>query len=313
MAKIDVSIIIPCLNSEATLEMCLLSLRANQTRRAYEIIVVDAGSTDRTIEIAWWYADRVLSGKPHTIDRNKGIQNARGDIICFTDSDCIVPENWIDGLCDGLAQRHAVDKRIVGVGGGNVPVLENPTPMELAITKTMRSPLVSFKARNTAVYRGGREVNHNPPLNSACFKWVLDEVGGYVEEPGYPEDLDLDARIINRGFKLYYLPDVLVYHKHKSDLDAFMRQMRDFGTKRGRVNRQHHHIARFYHYGPLLLCLMLLSPLFFIPLAMALANALFISLKDRAFRLFFPLVRLTLDFYLYYGVGEIKAVMELLT
>jgi glycosyltransferase involved in cell wall biosynthesis len=313
MAKLDVSIIIPCLNSETTLEKCLSSIRANRTRRSYEIIIVDAGSTDRTREIAHWYSNKVLSGKPQTINRNKGIEKADGEIICFTDSDCIVPENWIDGLCDGLLSQHNQDKRMVGVGGGNVPVLENPTPIETAITRAMRSPLVSFKARNTAVYQGGREVNHNPPVNSACFKWVLDEVGGFIEKPGYPEDLDLDARIISRGYKLYYLPEVLVYHKHKTNLQSFARQMQDFGMKRCRVNRQHKHIARFYHYGPLFLCLMLFSPLFFIPLAMALANALFVSLKDRAFKLFFPIARLTVDFYLYYGVGEIKAVMETVT
>ncbi|MDD5288138.1 MAG: glycosyltransferase [Dehalococcoidales bacterium] len=313
MPKIDATVVIPVLNSENTIAKCLNSIRMNVTKYNYEIIVVDAGSIDHTVEIAEYYADKVLQGKPFTINRNEGIKNAQGEIICFTDSDCSVPENWLDGLIDGLKELNEKDPKIAGVGGPNTPVLDKPSSIELAISYAMRSPLVSFKARNTAVYSGYREVTHNPPMNSACFKIILDEIGGFVEESGYPEDLDLDARIIKHGYKLYYLPEVLVFHKHKSNLEAFIRQMRDFGMKRCRVNRQHRHIARLYHYGPMVLCLMLLSPLFFIPLTMALTNALFVSIKDRVFKLFFPLVRLTVDFYLYYGFGEIKAIMETIT
>ncbi len=310
MDKVDATVVVPVLNAENTIAQCLNSIRSNETKYNYEIIVVDAGSIDHTMEIARYYTDKVLRGKPCAINRNEGIKNARGDIICFTDSDCIVPENWLDGLIDGLKNLNAKDPKIVGVGGPNIPSLDKPTPIELAITYAMRSPFVSFKARNTAVYKKHREVSHNPPMNSACFKKVLDEIGGFVEEPGYPEDLDLDARITRRGYKLYYLPEVKIYHKHKSSPEAFIRQMRDFGLKRLRVNRRHRHIARFYHYGPMFLCLMLLSPLFIIPIGMALANALLVSLKVRAFKLFFKVARLTIDFYLYYGIGEMKAILE---
>jgi glycosyltransferase involved in cell wall biosynthesis len=310
MEKIDATIVIPVLNSEKTISNCLNSIRSNDTKYNYEIIVVDAGSHDHTVEMASYYTDKVIKGKPFSINRNKGIEAARGEIICFTDSDCIVPENWLDGLIDSLRELNAKDPKIVGVGGPNIPLAYSKSPVETAITHAMRSPLISFKARNTAQYKKYREVNHNPPMNSACFKKVLEEVGGFVEEPGYPEDIDLDARLVSKNYKLYYLPEVLVYHKHKSNFDGFIRQMQDFGFKRYRVNRRHRHIARFYHYGPLFLCLMLFSPLFFVPLAMALTNALFISLKNRAFKLFFLITRLTIDFYLYYGSGEIKAIVE---
>jgi glycosyltransferase involved in cell wall biosynthesis len=310
MSAKEVSIIIPVLDCEATLEKCLVSIRENRTKYAYEVIVVDAGSKDRSPQIARWYADKVLLGKPYTIDRNTGIEHAEGAVICFTDGDCIVPKNWIDSLVDGLIYLHEQVPRIVGVGGSNIPLLDSPTRMEMAITKAMRSPMVSFKARNTSSSGKSQEVTHNPPVNSACFKWVLEEVGGYVQEPGYPEDVDLDAKIVERGYKLYYLPHVVVFHKHKATVEGFSRQMRDFGMKRCRVNRQHKHISRFYHYGPLALFLMLHSPLFFIPLFMALANALIVSLKDRAFTWFIPVTRLTLNFYRNYGLGEMKAVLE---
>ena len=122
MEKIDATIVIPVLNSEKTISNCLNSIRSNDTKYNYEIIVVDAGSHDHTVEMASYYTDKVIKGKPFSINRNKGIEAARGEIICFTDSDCIVPENWLDGLIDSLRELNAKDPKIVGVGGPNIPL-----------------------------------------------------------------------------------------------------------------------------------------------------------------------------------------------
>lgn len=310
MPEIKVSIVIPTLNSTETLEKCLTSIRANNSKYEYEIIVVDAGSNDKTIEIAKKYADKVLDGKPFRINRNQGVENADGDIICFTDSDCVVPEDWIDKLVDGLLRLKDENSKVVGVGGGNIPLSENPSPVELAISKAVRSPLVSFRARNTATYKDERQVLHNPPLNSALFKWVINEVGGFREEPGYPEDLDLDIKINEKGYKLYYLPSPLVQHRHKTDFEKFAKQMKDFGRKRAKVNREHPSASRFYHYGPLFLYLMLYSPLLSIPLAMAVVNAIYVTFREKNPRLFGPISHLTLSFYKNYGGGQAEVLFK---
>jgi succinoglycan biosynthesis protein ExoA len=310
MADVKVSVVIPTLNSAQTLEKCLTSIGANNSKYKYEVITVDAGSNDETLQIAEKYADKIVIGVANRINRNAGIRNAEGEIICFTDSDCVVPADWIDSLVDGLLRLNRKDNRIIGVGGWNIPFLEDISQVELTISEAMRSPLISCGARNTAVYESEREVSHNPPLNSACFKWVIEEMGGFVEEPGYPEDLDIDARITENGYRLYYLPQLAVFHKHKSSFKKFALQMRDFGTKRIRVNRAHKSIARFYHYGPLFLCLMLYSPLFFVPLLMALTNAFYITSKKRDLRFFIPITWLTLSFYRNYGIGELSAFFE---
>jgi len=304
MSEVKVSVVVPTLNSAEVLEWCLASIRSNNGQYKYELIVIDAGSTDGTLQIAGKYADKVLTGTPLRINRNKGVEAAGGEIICFTDSDCIVPEDWIDSLVTGLLRLNSKDEAIVGVGGGNIPFSENSSPVEQVITKAMRSPLVSFKARNVAIYNKECQVLHNPPLNSALFKWVIEEVGGFREEPGYPEDLDLDIRINEKGYKLYYLAPLLVQHRHKTNPQRFAKQMRDFGRKRIRVNREHPHISRFHHYGPLFLYLMLHSPLFPIPLAVALINAVYVSAREKRRELFGSIFRLTLSFHKNYGAGE---------
>jgi len=300
-----VSVIIPTLNSGETIENCLASVKASNSKYDYGLIVVDAGSTDGTIEAAKKYTSSVLKGRPFTINRNKGIKKAEGDIVCFTDSDCVVPENWIDALVDGLLRLNGKDKKIVGVGGGNLPLLENPSFTELAVSKAIRSPLVSFRARNVSLYRDECEVLHNPPLNSAYFKSAIEEVGGFSEENNVGEDVELDAKLIEKGYKLYYLPNILVYHKHRSSCKRFIKQMYEFGKHRVRVGRKYKGYLEFHHYGPVFLCLMTFSPFIFVPLAMGVVNATYVSLKERSALMFFPLVLLTVSFYVSYGAGEI--------
>ena len=312
MPEIKVSVVMPTLNSAKTLEKSLASIRANNSRHEHEIIVVDAGSSDETVEIAKKHADKVLNGVPFRINRNRGVDNAEGDVICFTDSDCVVPEDWIDRLVDGLLRLNERDSKIVGVGGGNVPLLENPSLMELAISKVMRSPLVSFRARNVAVYKDERQVLHNPPLNSALFKWAIREVGGFEEEVGYGygEDLALDAKLIDKGYKLYYLPNLVVRHRHSLTRQGFAKQMYAYGWGRVKLGRRFKNHFQFHHYGPVFLCLMTFSPLFFIPLAMGLVNGAYMSFKERNPKLFFPLTFLTMSFYVSYGRGEIVELLR---
>ena len=270
------------------------------------------------MEIAGEYAHKVLTEDTYFrgVNRNKGIKNSQGDIICFTDSDCMVPETWIDKLVDGLLRLNAKDDKIVGVGGGNIPWIENPSFMELAIIRVMRSPLVSFGARNVTTYKDERQVYHNPPMNSAYFKWALEEVGGFGEEYNVGEDVELDIKLTEKGYKLYYLPTVSVWHRHRSTFRKFVKQMYDFGKTRIRLGRKfqrYSRLSRFgrlYHYGPVLLYLMTFSPFFFIPLIMALVNSTYICFKHRTGQIFFPAVVVTMGFYVSYGRGELAYLLE---
>jgi glycosyltransferase involved in cell wall biosynthesis len=305
MSKIKVSIIIPTLNSAQVLDKCLASVRAHKSKYDYEIIVVDAGSTDKTKELAEKYADKFLRGLPNRMNRNIGIQHAKGEIICFTDSDCIVPEDWIDSLVDGLSRLNKTDPSIVSVGSGNDPLLVDATIEEEAVAKTMRSPFVAFGARNVTNYKKERQVQHNPTLNSAYFKWAILEGGGFREESySFPEEIDLDAKLAKKGYKAYYMPRPKVLHKHRSTAESFYAQMKHYGRARINVNKENPEIWRFYHLGPLILYLMLYSPFFFVPFTMALFNAIYISWKGKNCKLFNNIFKLTVGFYKSYGSGE---------
>jgi cellulose synthase/poly-beta-1,6-N-acetylglucosamine synthase-like glycosyltransferase len=169
----------------------------------------------------------------------------------------------------------------------------------------MRSPLVSFKARNVqANFKEGKTL-HNPPINSAYFKWVLTQVGGFGETSNYGEDLELDAKINEKGYELYYLSKIMVYHQHKSNIKEFLRQMYEFGKGRVRVGRKYKKFFQLYHYAPAFLCLFTFSPLFLVPMVLCMTNAFLIVLERKELNLLPGAIAFTLFFYIAYGLGEI--------
>jgi len=89
------SIIIPSLNEEKYLGLLLDSIK-RQKFFDYEIILADAGSTDRTLEIAKQYGCKIITGGSPAKGRNEGSKIARGDIIFFCDADVILPDNFFE-------------------------------------------------------------------------------------------------------------------------------------------------------------------------------------------------------------------------
>lgn len=85
------SIIIPTLNEEKHLEKLLKSIK-KQDFNHYEIIVADAGSKDKTLEIAKRYKCRIAKGGSPAQGRNQGAEEARGDLLLFLDADVILPD-----------------------------------------------------------------------------------------------------------------------------------------------------------------------------------------------------------------------------
>lgn len=93
----DISVIVPTWNEEGFIESCLKSIRSQETQAEYEVIVCDAGSGDRTVELAKEYADHVIASNVRSIalQRNLGAEQAAGDYIVFIDADTVIPPNYL--------------------------------------------------------------------------------------------------------------------------------------------------------------------------------------------------------------------------
>jgi len=112
-----VSVVMACLNEEATVGLALSSLRGQNVVGRYpelfEFILVDSYSDDATVEVAKPYVDRVVYCEPGKLNaRHKGIVEAEGEIIVAVDADTMYPPNFLN-----LLLRHFWDGSVVAVGG----------------------------------------------------------------------------------------------------------------------------------------------------------------------------------------------------
>ena len=109
----SVSIVVPVYNAEDFIELCVRSL-LNQVYAIEEIIIVDNGSTDQTVDILSKYPVKMVSeekkGVAHAL--NTGIKEAKGEIIAITESDCIADRFWVYNLV-----KHYINNKIGGLGG----------------------------------------------------------------------------------------------------------------------------------------------------------------------------------------------------
>lgn len=202
-----ISIIIPSFNQAKYLEECIESAY-NQTFAPHEIIIVDDGSTDNSLEIAQRYQFKqfpliespvkviaqVNKGLP--VARNTGIMNATGSYILPLDADDMLMENAIEKITQRINETNAdiiaPSFKCFGVKNDNV-ILQMPT-------------LEQFKEANRIGYF------------SAIKRSVLLEVGGYNPKMkwGY-EDYDLWFDILKRGKSLTVMQDILVMYRVKEN------------------------------------------------------------------------------------------------
>jgi glycosyltransferase involved in cell wall biosynthesis len=200
------SIVVPVYNRAELLRRCLTSLVAQTYPcTCFEIIVVDDGSTEDIATAAQeategWQGRfgllRKANGGPASA-RNAGIRAAKGDIIAFTDSDCVADQDWLAGLIEELAKDGAS-----GVGGS----ISNITPPGWIARYLTCSNFYRHRVRHG-------EVDYLVTANVAFRRSALLQAGGFNEQPGvWGEDADLSFRLIQSGHRLLLAPQARVKH-----------------------------------------------------------------------------------------------------
>ncbi|MCK5603376.1 glycosyltransferase [Candidatus Pacearchaeota archaeon] len=112
-----VSVIIPVLNEEKIIASTLKSINL-QNYPSFEVIVVDGGSSDRTVRIAQCLGARVITfAKGAEEQKNFGAINAQGDMLAFLDADTIVPSSWLRKIVNKFEE----DKKLDAISGSGVP------------------------------------------------------------------------------------------------------------------------------------------------------------------------------------------------
>lgn len=221
-----VSIIIPAYNAENTLAACLEACSA-QTHPEIEVIVVDDGSRDGTARIAGDSAGiRYLHQKNRgpAAARNLGAREARGEILAFTDSDCVPHPDWIEHLLTGF------DEGVAAVGG--TYGIGNP---EHLLARLVHQEILCRHARFSL------EVDFLGSFNVACRRTDFETVGGFDESfrEASGEDNDLAYRLHDIGKTLRFVPESVVVHYHPERLLAYLRTQARHGFWRVKLYSKH--------------------------------------------------------------------------
>jgi len=230
-----VSVVIAARNAEATIGMCLASV-ARLDYPHVELIVADDGSTDGTASVARRAGARVVNaaGVGPAAARNLAVAASAGQVIAFTDADCEVPPDWLSVLVE------AIDRPgVASAGGGQVQVFGSAgdARADAAIEAFFR--LASFFFEYPRDGGPPRAVAHIASCNSAYRRDAFLEVGGFT--PGlFPgEDVDLDYRLRQRGYRAWFVPSVRVRHHRPGGWTWFTRMMRRYGRGQGVLARLH--------------------------------------------------------------------------
>lgn len=232
------SVIIAALNSENTINHTLSSLHSNNLpSKEFEVVVVDNGSTDKTVEVAKRYPVKIFScaKRGQGAARNVGIAKARGEIICFTDSDIVVPEDWLAKILKFFEDCPHAD----GVGG---PVLA-PASGHLNNLQKLEGEIYvrthDFPAK-IIESKFGDHVGSLYSANCAYRKNVLISSHGFDDSGFDAVDIDLCWRLILKGKHLLFDPRMKVIHLgFPCNLKGVFRQQSRWGESRGKLNMRY--------------------------------------------------------------------------
>lgn len=226
-----VSVVVCAYNAAATLEDNLSSL-ARLDYPDYEVIVVNDGSYDATLEIAQRFAVKIISVPNGGLSaaRNLGLHAASGEIVAYTDADTRVDRDWLSHLVQPLME-HA----FAGVGGPNV-VPSDDSWIAQCVARAPGGPIHVMLDNVTA--------EHIPGCNMAFRRAALLQIGGF--DPTYTkagDDVDICWRLQDAGYSLGFAPGALVWHHHRASVGAYVRQQIGYGE--GESFLFHRHIDRF--------------------------------------------------------------------
>ncbi|MSO89180.1 MAG: glycosyltransferase [Rhodospirillaceae bacterium] len=223
-----VSVIVCAYNADRTMAACLESMeRLNYPN--YEIVIVNDGSTDRTREISERHPSfRLINqeNKGLSVARNVGFAASSGDIIAYTDSDCVADPDWLTYL---VAKFQTSD--CGAVGGPNFP------PPEDAL---IPSVVAVSPGGPTHVLLDDQTAEHIAGCNMAFRREVLDRLGGF--DPIFRaagDDVDICWRVQNAGYVIGFSPAAVVWHFRRNTLSGYIGQQRGYGKAEAMVYKKH--------------------------------------------------------------------------
>ncbi len=229
-----VSIVVCSYNGARTLKDCLDSLQ-HLHYPSYEVIFVDDGSRDGTQEIMKAYPgvrNIAQTNQGLSFARNVGIAAARGEVVAFTDSDCMADRDWLYFLVHTLLSGD-----FAAVGGPNI----SPPA-----TNWIQATVGAAPGSPSHVLLTDTIAEHVPGCNMAYHKWALEEIGGFdAEFRKAGDDVDVCWRLMQRGYQIGFSPAAVVWHYRRFEVRTYFSQQLGYGEAEAMLRYKH-----LQYFGP---------------------------------------------------------------
>ncbi len=221
----QISIVILTIDCEDHISTLMESIKKNKIDEKAEVIVVDAASRDKTVQIVKSFkfpkivqVDRISKGKA----RNIGMKKSSGEVIAYLDSDIEVLPGWYEALKKNIGTHdivagYSVDPKRREIG--RVPILVD-----------------------------GCDITY-PTCNIAYKREIFDMVGLFTEVQEIPEDCEFHYRCVKKGHPIYYEPKMKVYHHQNYSLFGFARQAFWNGEARYELNKAYPELRKAHQHG----------------------------------------------------------------
>ena len=240
------SVIVPVYNRPDEVDELLQSL-TQQTFKDFEVVVVEDGSAVPCSQVVNKYASRLAlkyfvkenSGPGQT--RNYGAERSQGEFLIILDSDCVLPPSFMQAIEDELQKAPA------DAWGGPDRAHDSFTPVQKAINYSMTSFFT------TGGIRGGRKQldkkfyprSFNMGIRASLYR----ELKGF-SEMRFGEDIDFSLRIYKSGARCRLFPEAWVWHKRRTDLKKFFKQVHNSGIARINLMKRHPGSLKLVHMLP---------------------------------------------------------------
>lgn len=240
------SLIIPVYNRPDEILELLQSIEKQTFKGDYEIIIVEDGSQidcknivkefENKLPITYFYKENSGPGA----SRNYAMQRATGNYFIILDSDCLLPEHYLEAVDDYLKDN------FVDCFGGSDTATEHFSDIQKAINYAMTSFFTTGGIRGSK-----KSLTRFEPrsFNMGISKKAFEQTQGFGKiHPG--EDPDLSIRLWKMGFKTSFIETAFVYHKRRISWEKFKTQVSKFGQTRPILNFWHPEYEKIIHFLP---------------------------------------------------------------
>lgn len=310
--ELKISLIVPVFNRPGEVDELLGSLSL-QTDPDFEVVIVEDGSTLSSLQVVESYKSKLnikyffKANSGPGPSRNYGGREASGNYLIFLDSDCVIPPDYCKIVKEKLSSDYA------DAFGGPDRAHPDFTKFQKAINYSMTAFLT------TGGIRGGTEKmgKFHPRSFNMGYSREVEKVTGGFSEMRFGEDVDLSLRILEKGFTTMLIKDAFVYHKRRSTLRQFFKQVHNSGIARINLHKRHPGSLKIVHAAPavftlgffaLIVCGILISPIFLAPIGLhVLLLFLSATIKSRSILIGLLAVLTSYVQLIGYGTGFIRA------